>query len=234
MPTANRRPSQAAATAVSLLCAVLVVACIAARFPPFAAALPGFVADSAFALVGFALGAAAAAETHFTRGSVGPMWMRVAAAPRLAFALGVSFVTTVLAQTLQISLGPVDPTFPAGASAGINTLWFFVFTLGFTGLGMMSASGLVMPVLQPPARLFRRLPLLPAVGIVGGMFAGAGVAFRVALGLPIVVEWVSAAREWCNANEGLVSGVMLGVTLLPVVFPARERPDDDRDTEDSD
>jgi hypothetical protein len=152
--------------------------------------------------------------------------MRVKAAPRLACALGVSYITTVIAQTLGISLGPVDPTFSATAPGGVNAMWFFVFTLGFTGIGMMSAPSLVLPVLHPPARLLRRMPLPLAVGLLGGALAGVGVAFREALGMPAVMEIVKAGQEFCDANQGLVTAAMLVVTLAPVVLPGRAGDDD--------
>lgn len=212
-------------TIVSLLAALIIATCTAGRYPPIAEALPGFVVDG-FALVGFALGAAAAAEARLPRGSVGPLWMRVKAAPRLACALGVSYITTVIAQTLGISLGPVDPTFSATAPGGVNAMWFFVFTLGFTGIGMMSAPSLVLPVLHPPARLLRRMPLPLAVLLLGGALAGVGLAFREALGMPAVMEIVKAGQAFCEANEGLVTAAMLVVTLAPVVFPGRAGDDD--------
>jgi hypothetical protein len=213
-------------TVVSLLAALLIAVCIAGRYPPIAGGLPGLVTDG-FALVGFALGAAAAAEARMARGTVGPLWMRVKAAPRLACAVGVSYITTVIAQTLGISLGPVDPTFSATAPAGVGAMWFFVFTLGFTGIGMMSAPSLVLPVLHPPARLLRRVPLPLAVVVLGGVLAGVGVAFRAALVMPAVIEFVTAGQKFCDANQGLVTAAMLVVTLAPVVLPSRARADDD-------
>ncbi len=216
---------------LSLLFALLTAACVAVRFPPIGCALPAFLLELGFPLVGFSLGAAAAAEAHLPRGTVGPLWMRVRAAPRLAFAVGVSFITTVIAQTLGVSLGPVDPTFSAVAPVGVNALWFFVFTLGFTGIGMMSAPSLVLPLLHPPARLLRRLPLPAGAAILGALGAGIGLAFRDTLALPAVAQVVATAQAFCKANQGLVAGVMLALTLAPVVFPSRESASED--TEDA-
>ena len=225
--TSSRGP-----TAVALVSALALVGCVASRFPPFALALPAGVAEGAFVLAGCALGATGAAEAHLPRGTVGPTWMRVRAAPRLAMALGVSFATTVLAQLLGISLGPVDPTFPATAPPGVNAMWFFVFTLGFVGIGMMSAPGILLPVLHPPARWLRRLPLPLGVAILGGVFGALGAAFRSALAAPAVIELVAAGKAFCAANSGLVTAAMLVATLAPVVFPGRQTEGDEHDDAD--
>src|SRR5688572_12795985 len=96
-----------------VVAALLLALCIVSRFPPFAAALPHFVDDAAFVVAGVSLGVIGAAEARMKRGSVGPLWMRVPWSAKLALALALSFCTTVIAQTLQVSLGPVDPSFPA-------------------------------------------------------------------------------------------------------------------------
>ena len=226
MPRPTPETSPPLATAVALLCGLLAGLCVVARFPPVAGALPAFLLDAGFPLVGFALGGAAAAEAWCVRRGVGPLWMRVTAAPRLACALGVTFVTTVIAQTLKISLGPVDPTFSATAPAATNALWFFMFTLGFTGLGMMSAPSLVLPILHPLARVLRRVPMLLAVALLGGAVAGLGEAFRTTLALPEVVEGVAAARLWCAANDTLVTAALLLVTLGPLLLGGRSASDE--------
>lgn len=219
-------PSTAGATAASLLCALLAAACIAARFPPIAGVLPAAVSYAVFAIAGFAIGGAAAAEAHLPRGSVGPLWMRVAHGPKLALALGLSFATTVIAQVLEISLGPVDPTFPASAPFFTNALWFFMFTIGFAGIGMMSAPGVLLPVLHPIARALRGAPVVVGVLVLGGVLAGIGVGFNVALGLPVVVDLVGKAKAWVDANDKLVMGVMLALTVGPALLPSSGKSDD--------
>ncbi|MFO0631304.1 MAG: hypothetical protein U0168_00480 [Nannocystaceae bacterium] len=211
---------------MSLVCAAMAAVGIAARFPPVAAHLPGVVQLPIFALAGFAVGGAAAAEAHLPRGSVGPLWMRVAAAPRLALALGLSFATTVIAQVLEISLGPVDPTFPGNAPFFTNALWFFVFTIGFAGIGMMSAPGVMLPVLHPLARALRGAPLGVGVVVLGGVMAAVGVGFAFALGLPAVAELVGKAKAWIDANDKVVMAAMLVVTVGPALLPSKSKSDD--------
>lgn len=224
--TRSQSPAPAAATAISLLCALLAAAAIAARFPPIAALLPESARLLPFALAGFAVGGAAAAEAHMPRGSVGALWMRVATAPKLALALGLSFATTVIAQVLDVSLGPVDPTFPANAPFFTNALWFFVFTIGFSGIGMMSAPGLMLPVLHPLARSFRGAPVAVGVLVLGGALSAVGVGFSFALELPVVVEAVAKAQAWIDQNDKLVMGIMLVLTVGPGLLPSRSKGDD--------
>lgn len=210
-----------AAKAIAIVAALVAACCVAARYPPIAGALPAIVSLAAFAGAGFAIGAAAAAEARLPRGTVGPLWMRVAAPARLALALGLSFCTTAIAQVLEISLGPVDPTFPAHAPAGTNALWFFVFTIGFAGIGMMSAPGVFLPVLHPIARALKKVPLVVAVLVLGGVLAAIGIAFAIALGLPAVASIVAQGKAWVDANATLVTAVMLALTIGPALLPSR-------------
>ncbi len=209
----------AAATGVAMVSAAIAAVCVVARYPPIAASLPAIATLAAFAGAGFAIGAAAAAEAHVPRGTVGPLWMRVAGPHRLALALGLSFCTTAIAQVLGISLGPVDPTFPASAPAGTNMLWFFAFTIGFAGIGMMSAPGVFLPVLHPIARVLKKAPLAVGVLVLGGVLAAAGLAFAIALGLPALAELVAKGKAWVDANQTIVTAAMLVLTVGPALLP---------------
>lgn len=208
------------AKGISFVLALLAAACIAARFPPIAAMLPASLSLVVFAVAGFAVGGAAAAEAHIPRGSVGPLWMRVAGPPRLALALGLSFATTVIAQVLDISLGPVDPNFPASAPLATNAMWFFVFTIGFAGIGMMSAPGVLLPVLGLPARGLRGAPTIVGVLVLGGVCAGVGIGFSYALGMPVVAELVGKAKAWCDANQTIVLAITGVIAIGPALLPS--------------
>lgn len=224
---ASAAPSSTAGPiALAFVCALIAAACIAARFPPIATLLPAAVSYAVFAAAGLAIGGAAAAEARLPRGTVGPLWMRVATGPKLALALGLSFATTVIAQVLEVSLGPVDPTFPASAPFFTNALWFFMFTVGFAGIGMMSAPGLLLPVLHPIAKALRAAPLVVAFVVLGGVLAGVGVAFNIALALPLVVDLVGKAKAWVDANDKLVMVVMLVLTVGPALLPSGAKDDD--------
>lgn len=176
---------------VTTLAALAFVACIVALFPPIAAASPPFVGPAAFAVAGFALGAVGAAEARMERGSVGPLWMRVPRPVNLALALALSFCTTAIVQQLGVSLGPVDPNFPADAPFLVNALWFFLFTVGFAGIGSLSAASVFLPVLNPLGRRLGRVPLPAAVGVLGTAGAAAGLGFRALLASPALADLVA-------------------------------------------
>jgi hypothetical protein len=176
---------------VPTLAGLSLVASIAALFPPIAGVVPPVIEPAAFALAGFALGAVGAAEARMERGTVGPLWMRVPRPVNLALALALSFCTTAIAQEFGVSLGPVDPTFPADAPFETNALWFFMFTIGFAGIGSFSAASVFLPVLNPLGRMLRELPLAAAVGILGAAGAVAGLGFRAVLASPTVADLVA-------------------------------------------
>src|SRR5438105_3326910 len=114
------------ASALCWLCALVLALCIVTRFPPIAAHLGRYVPIVVYAVAGGAIFAVAACEARIGRGSVGPLWMQMAWPAKLALALGMSFGTTVIAQVLAWSLGPVDPSFTSKAPAAVKTMWFFM------------------------------------------------------------------------------------------------------------
>lgn len=214
-------------SAIALVCAAVLAACVTARFPPFQRFVPDLVV---FATAGAALFAATAVEARLKRGSVGPLWMQVRAAPRLALAVALSFCTTTIAQILQVQLGPVDVAFPATAPLGINALWFFVFTLGFSGIGMMSAPSVFLPVLHPPAKWTKKLPAAAHVVVFAALGAGIGVVFARLLVWSPVVLWVNRGQSWVDQNSQLVFGVTLALTIGPALLPfGKDNDDDDAD-----
>jgi hypothetical protein len=222
----SERAPQIAAILICFVCAAIAAGCIVLRFPPVAAVVPAGLAALAFPAVGFALGGAVAAEAHLPRGTVGPLWMRIQRPPALALALGLSFCTTVIAQVLDVSLGPVDPTFPADAPFGINALWFFMFTIGFAGIGMMSAPGVFLPLLGPIAGLLKKATLPVGVIVLGGALAAGGLAFAWSLTAPELVDEVARAKAWAEANETIVTLAMIAVMVVPALMPAVRRKDD--------
>ena len=205
--------------ALSFVATLVLAAAVVTRFPPVLARLPWeFVV---FAVAGAALGLAGVAESRLPRGAVGPLWMRVSFAPRLALAVALSFCTTVIAQKLQVDFGPVDVNFPADAPLGMNAFWFFMFTLGFSGIGMMSAPSILLPVLGPIASSTKKLPLPAAAAIVAVLGAAVGIGFARVLVLAPVVRAIDAGRTWVDANEQLVFAVTLALTVGPALLPSK-------------
>jgi hypothetical protein len=205
------------AKSVSLVMALVLALCVTSRFPLFAAKMPAFVDELMFVVAGIAIGITIAMEARMERGTVGALWMRVAAPAKLGLAFGLSFITTVIAQTLQISLGPVDPSFGGDAPDATKALWFFVFTIGFAGIGMMSAPGIFLPPFHPIARVTNNAAPI----VLGALFATLGAALAVALTVPAVHTIVDAGRAWCDENATLVLGVTIAVSVGPAMLPSK-------------
>lgn len=194
-------------------CALVLVSAIATRFPPVAAVLPAFTPQVVPLLVGAALGLVGAVERHTERGTVGPLWMQLGRPLSATMALGLSYFTTVFAQEFSLSFGPVDPTFPATVPPATATLWFFVFTVGFTGVGMMSAPNLLVPLLRvvtAPVAKARPPVLFAGAALIGLVFAG---GLLLGAHTPFVSGLVTQGQALfaANATAGTLALVAIGV-----------------------
>ncbi|MFZ5444412.1 MAG: hypothetical protein ACOZQL_30755 [Myxococcota bacterium] len=202
------------------VCALVLALAIVSRFPPVASALPPLADWLVPLLVGAALGVAGLVERTREKGTVGPLWMRLGRPLSATLALGLSYFTTVFAQELQLSLGPVDPTFPAAAPPATATLWFFVFTLGFTGVGMMSAPNLLVPLLRvmtaPVARLASPASFVAAAA-VGALFAA---ALLTGAHTPLVEGWVKQGQGFFAANATAATLALVAIAVAPQFIPA--------------
>lgn len=206
--------------------ASVLVFALLTRFPPIAAVLPPMTAQGVPLLVGAALGLAGGLERTREKGTVGPLWMRLGRPLSATLALGLSYFTTVFAQELKLSLGPVDPTFPAAVPAATATLWFFVFTLGFTGVGMMSAPTLLVPLLRvvtaPVARL-KPPVLLGAAAVLGALFAG---ALLLGAHTPLIEGLVKQGQDFFDANSTVATLALVAIAVAPNFLPTPAADDD--------
>lgn len=206
--------------------ALLLLAAIVTRYPPVGRLLPEEAGIAIAALVGAVFLVVGVIERHTPRGAVGPLWMRVSRPIAACFALTLSFTTTLIAQVLGISLGPVDPTFPASAPPGIATMWFFMFTVGFTGIGMMAAPELLVPlarVLTWPVRTLSAALALPLALATGALL---GLGIFAATRVPLFKQLVDRANELSDANPMVATAALLIITLGPLLLPKTEKDDD--------
>lgn len=205
---------------------LVLVAAIATRFAPFSQALPGWLPSAVTGVVGGVLLIVGLLERRLPHGEVGPLWMRVPRPVSLCLAAGLSYFTTVLAQTLGLSLGPVDPTFPTTVPTQTAAVWFFMFTIGFLGIGMMSAPALMVPLVRVLTWPFARAPL--AVGVAVAVVAGAtfSVAFVTGAQSPLVVELIARWRALFDENPTWSTVLLVGIAVVPQVvgalLPSRE------------
>jgi len=193
---------------------LVLLAAIVSRFPGFAGALPEWVSTAFIAIVGGLLLVIGLVERTTPRGTVGPIWMRLPRLLGLNLAAGFSFFTTLFTQTLGLSLGPVDPTL-TNAPPASAALWFFVFTIGFLGIGMMSAPGLMVPLLRvltaPLSKLTSPIGFVAAFG-VGALFA---LALVVGASSGPVAELIARVRAFFDANTQLATLVLVALAVAP-------------------
>jgi hypothetical protein len=200
-------------------CALVLALAVLSRFPPLglAAPVPSLIA----AVVGLVLGLVGASDRQLPRGSTGPLWMRLSTPLTLCLALGFSYFTTVFAQELGVSLGPADPSFPGKTSERLNTVWFVVFTLGFVGVGRMSAPALLVPLLRvvtsPTSRL-RGVPALVVGALCGLVFT---VLFVAGLHAPPTLEVIARAKTWFDQNATLGTLVLVAIGVVPNLLPSK-------------
>jgi hypothetical protein len=214
--------------ALCWIAAVVLAGCVTCLYPPIATHMTrlAFLLDG---VAGLALFAAIAAESRIPRGNVGPLWMRVKAAPKLAMALGLSFTTTLVCQMIGWSFGPVDPNFSSPAPPMIKTFWFFMFTIGFSGIGMMAAPSTFLGVLGPPARWLKRAPAALVLGLYAGVGAGIGIAFGIVLHLKQVADVVARVNAFVDAHSMEVTLGLVALTVGPALLPSKPDSDDDDD-----
>lgn len=196
-------------------CLGVLVGAIATRCPPVDAMLPGWVPTAVVGVVGAVLLLVGLLERRTPRTGAGPVWMQLPRVLSLCLAAGLSFFTTVFAQTVGVSLGPVDPSFPANVPQGTALLWFFVFTVGFLGVGMMSAPSLMVPLLRVLTVPFAKLPaaaLVPLTLTHGALFA-VGLVFGA--NAPVVQAQVARVRDFFDANATLGTLSLVAIAVVP-------------------
>lgn len=197
-----------------ILTFLALLAALASRAPFLAEVLPAATPSAAIALVGATLSLVGMIERSTPRGSVGPVWMRLPRLLGLNLAAGFSFFTTVFAQTLGLSLGPVDPSL-TGVPPTTAALWFFIFTVGFLGVGMMSAPALMVPLLRvvtaPVAKL--KGPAGFAVAAIVG--AGFAIALVVGASSAPVTDLLQRGRAFFDANTQLATFALVAIAVGP-------------------
>lgn len=198
---------------------VVLALAIASRFPPIAVRLPPGTAPIVVTLVGAVLLMVGLLERRLPRRKVGPLWMRVAPGVGLTVSLGLTFFTTLVAQVLGVSLLTADPTVAFGTPS-ITAFNYFMWTIGFSGVGIFFATPIMVPLLRVLTWPVKRLPLAAAVPL--GCLAGA----LFALGLqsfirhPRVAALVSTGHAWAETHLAEALLMLLGLMALPAVLSA--------------
>ena len=206
-----------------VLTAVFHFASVASRFDLVASQLPAYAA----AAITFAQLPLLLVEGYFEGRldygpGVGPLWMRIKSRPvKVSFTFAFLFLVTVVMQTWDLSLGPIDPTPPKEWADAQRAGWFAMFTAGMFFPNYLAASASLIPALRVITAPLRKLPAIASVVIATVLGVGAGYALVVLLDSAKVGDKVGAAQAlWKSLSEDpkLALPIALGMAWIPVLF----------------
>ncbi len=208
---------------------------VASRFDVIAAQIPA----SAQAAILFAQLPLLLVEGYFEGRldygpGVGPTWMRIKSQPvKISFTFAFLFLVTVIMQTWDISLGPIDPTPPKEWAMQQRAAWFAMFTAGMFFPNYLAAASSIIPALRVITSPLRKLPAAVAVVIASLLGVGAGYGLVVLLGSAKVGDKVGAAQAlWTSLQENptIALPLALAIAWVPIIFALvldRYKKDDD-------
>jgi len=196
---------------------------VASRFDVVAAQIP----DSVSAAIMFAQLPVLLVEGYFEGRldygeGVGPTWMRIKSQPvKIAFTFAFLYLVTVIMQTWNISLGPIDPTPPKEWPTAQRAGWFAMFTAGMFFPNYLAAAASLIPALRTITAPLRKLPAIVALAIASIVGVGAGYALVVAIGNATLGSKIGSAQAMWQAlqeNPKIALPLALAMTWIPILF----------------
>lgn len=155
-------------------------------------------------------------------GAEPPTWMRIKSQPvKVAFTFGFLFLVTVVMQTWNVSLGPIDPTPPKEWPVAQRAGWFAMFTAGMFFPNYLAAASSLIPALRTITAPLRRLPTIVAVILASVVGVAAGYGAVLAFGNAKVGDKISAAQAlWQSLQENptIALPLALAITWVPILF----------------
>jgi len=196
---------------------------VASRFDVVAAQIP----ESVSAAIMFAQLPLLLVEGYFEGRldygpGVGPTWMRIKSQPvKIAFTFAFLYLVTVIMQTWQISLGPIDPTPPKEWPTAQRAGWFAMFTAGMFFPNYLAAASSLIPALRAITAPLRKLPAIVALVIASLVGVGAGYGAVMAFGSAKLGEHIGSAQAlWQSLQENptIALPLALAMTWVPILF----------------
>jgi hypothetical protein len=176
-PPAKRRDALSARSLapVFTLVALVFAVGVVSRFDLAAARIPDLVHG---ALLGAALPLILVTgylESRIDHGGPpgSPLWMRMQSRPlKWALTLGFTFLATVVVQTLDWELGPVDPDPPLEWPPATRAAWYAMFSFGMFFANYLATTEVVVPILRVVTWPARLLPTALAVLLLAALGLG--------------------------------------------------------------
>lgn len=209
----------AALAPLFVITALFHLVAVATRFPELAAMLPPALAPAILLVTFPLLMIEGYAEGRIDYGGSSvelPLWMRIQSRPvRWSFTFAFTYLGVVALQTWQLSIGPLDPTPPAGAPLTTRLQLFAMMTVVMAFPNYLAACSVFIPALRIVTAPFRRLPtlvslvLLPLVGLALGQ--GLLYALGELGGATLFADVQRALKE----DPVLTVAALVGSMLLP-------------------
>ncbi len=153
---------------------------------------------------------------------VGPTWMRIKSQPvKISFTFAFLFLVTIIMQTYDISLGPIDPTPPKEWDDMKRTLWFAMFTFGMFFPNYLASASTLIPALRTITKPLRALPSIVAVMLASLIGVGLGYGAVMLFASQKVGDKVSAGQTFWNSlqeNPKIALPIALAIAWVPILF----------------
>jgi hypothetical protein len=202
--------------------ALFHVASVATRFDVLAAQIPASVqAAVLFAQLPLLLvGGYFEGMLDYGDGA-GPVWMRIKSRPvKLSFTFAFIYLVTVVLQTWNVSLGPLDPTPPKEWPEMQRAGWFAMFTAGMFFPNYLAATSTLIPALRTITAPLRRLPSAVAVAIASVLGVGAGYGAVLALASAKIGGGIGKVNDFWQSlqnDPATALPIALGMAWAPIV-----------------
>jgi hypothetical protein len=153
---------------------------------------------------------------------VGQTWMRIKSQPvKIAFTFAFLYLVTVIMQTWDISLGPIDPTPPKEWPMAQRAGWFAMFTAGMFFPNYLAAASSLIPALRVITSPLRKLPAIVALVIASVVGVGAGYGLVILIGNATVgskISGVQAMWQSLQENPAIALPLALAMVWVPILF----------------
>jgi len=153
-----------------------------------------------------------------------PLWMRIKSKPvKLAFTFAFTYLAVVLLQTLDIGIGPIDPTPPEEWGVAQRAQWFAMMSAGMFFPNYLAATGALVPGLRALTSPLRKIPALLALPIAAALGLGAGYGAGYLLHSKAVATNLHAVQStWDGFTEdpAIAIGVAFAGILVPMLVGA--------------
>jgi len=148
-----------------------------------------------------------------------PTWMQIRSRPvKLAFTFAFIYLSCVSLQTLDVEIGPIDPSPPDEWPQAQRAAWFAMFTAGMFFPFYLATTGILIPILRVLTKPLRAIPAL--LGALLALVVGGGLGLLVMA----LVTWtklstvIKTVKDTIENDPVLAIGVTAAMTFGPMLL----------------